>query len=57
LRVQGDGSVDDLVHSGGTLARRAFSCQEDAETAAGAWLQRAGYHRLMGGWRASWPAG
>jgi transposase len=42
LAAQGD----ELAQTGNALGRQAFACQEDAETAAGAWLLQAGYHRL-----------
>jgi hypothetical protein len=35
-----------LERAGADLGRQNFACQQDAETAAGAWLQQSGYHRL-----------
>lgn len=37
---------DELEQLGKALARQVFACSEDAESAADAWLGRAGYHRL-----------
>ena len=41
-----DKQREELEQNGGALGRQAFACREDAETAAGAWLMQAGYHRL-----------
>ena len=41
-----DKQREELEQNGAALGRQAFACREDAETAAGAWLMQAGYHRL-----------
>lgn len=35
-----------LEQAAEALGRQGFACQEDAETAAGAWLMQAGYHQV-----------
>lgn len=37
---------EELTKAAAALAREEYACQEDAETAAGTWLMRAGFHEL-----------